>query len=101
MSEPKQYIDRGILFTSFYKKKDNDPDKHGSAEIKCPGCQLVTKFNLSAWIKPGKKEGVTFYSIAFNQDVPKTVPGCSPANQKAETEAVPPADKSELGNVAY
>lgn len=60
----------GALFRVKDKKSEKHPDYNGSLEAKCPNCNQVTPFWLSAWLKisgaKAKNPGEKFFSLAIN-----------------------------------
>lgn len=91
-----EYKNSGILFKNFGKKQDNHPDYQGTASITDPATGVVTKWKMSAWIKPLKSGKGKFMSIYYKVDAPEVPAGmereAAPATTPAEPQEKPPGD---------
>jgi hypothetical protein len=67
---------RGVLFANNKKTSDRSPSSTGGADIKCPGCDGVHNFRLSAWtnvIKQGARAGQKMLSLSFEAQEPAPI----------------------------
>jgi len=69
MAQEYDNTDRGVLFRNDRKEKPNQPDHTGNIDVKCPHCEEVSQFWLSAWIKEARGNGNKFFSLAINPKV--------------------------------
>jgi hypothetical protein len=64
----------GALFRNDNKNQPNHPDHKGSVDVKCPHCEELSPFWLSAWIKTAgeraKTPGSKFFSLALTPKEP-------------------------------
>lgn len=91
MTDYVQYdnTNKGVLFVNHKKTSDRSPNTTGGAEIKCPGCDGVHNFKLSAWtntIKQGVRAGEKMLNVSFEAQQPVPAPTADPADPADQTD---------------
>lgn len=70
MNQQYDNTNSGVVFPNDKKTSPNSPNARGHVEVKCPCCEKVNKFWVSAWTKKAKATGKPFQSLALTPDDP-------------------------------